>query len=126
MAYYARVNSENVVVYVTPVSDTMITEENGVENEDQALNHLYTTIPDSVGDRWIRTSYTGEFRKRYAGMGYIWNEELDAFIQPRPYASWVLNTQSCEWDPPVPIPQTSEDGVQYTWDEENVNWKPVY
>jgi hypothetical protein len=126
MAHYARVNSENIVTYVTPIPNEMITDENGVEHEEWALDHLYSTIPDSVGDRWIQTSYNNNFRVRYAGLGYTWNEELNAFIPPQPYASWILNEETVDWEAPIPMPEVVEGGPLYTWDEELGNWKPVY
>jgi hypothetical protein len=126
MAHYARVNTDNIVTYVTPIPNEMITDENGVEHEDWALDHLYDTIPDSVSDRWIQTSYNNNFRVRYSGLGYTWNEELNAFIPPQPYASWILNEETADWEAPVPMPEVVEGGPLYTWDEELVNWKPVY
>jgi hypothetical protein len=121
MAHYARINSENIVTYVTPIPNEMITDENGVEHEHRALAHLYSTIPDSVNDRWIQTSYNNNFRVRYAGLGYTWNEELNAFIPPKPFDSWILNEDTANWEAPVPMP---EDG-NYVWDEELGNWNLV-
>jgi len=126
MAHYARVNADNIVTYVTPIPNEMITDENGAEHEERALDHLYSTIPDSVDDRWIQTSYNGNFRVRYAGLGYSWNEELNAFIPPKPYESWVLNTETADWEAPVPMPEVVGGGPFYSWDEEIGNWKPVY
>lgn len=118
MAHYARVNSENIVVFVTPVNNRSIMK-NGRESDLLALEHLYKTIPDSMGDRWIKTSYNDEIRFRYAGIGYSYNEELDAFIEPQPYESWTLNEETTEWEAPVPMPQDSND---YQWDEETTSW----
>jgi len=126
MAHYARVNSQNIVTYVTPIPNEMITDENGVEHEDWALDHLYDTIPDSVSDRWIKTSYNNNFRKNYAGIGFIWNEELDAFISPKPFDSWILNEDTCVWEAPIPMPEIQEDGPNYDWNEELGNWVPNY
>lgn len=121
--YYARVNPENIVTFVTLVPDEMIIVENGLEIEDPAINHLYDTIPNSIGDRWIRTSREGEFRRRYARIGGSYNDELDAFINPKPFESWNFNEVTVSWEAPIPKP---EDGQQYSWDEEIGNWKPVY
>ncbi len=126
MAHYARVNSQNIVTYVTPIPNEMITDENGIEREELAFEHLYSTIPDSVGDRWVQTSYNNNFRKRYAGLGYTWNENLDAFIPPQPYQSWILNEETADWEAPVPMPEITEGGPTYSWDEELGNWKPNY
>lgn len=126
MAHYARVNSDNIVTYVTPIPNEMITDKNGVEHEEWAYKHLYETIPDSLGDRWIQTSYNHNIRKNYAGLGYTWNETLDAFIPPQPFPSWVLNEETCNWEAPIPTPESMDNGPKYTWDEEVGNWKPIY
>jgi hypothetical protein len=126
MAHYARVNSENIVIYVTPIPNEMIIDENGVEVEELAFNHLYETIPDSVGDRWIQTSYNGNFRKKYAGSGDTWNEELDGFIEPKPFDSWIFNEETWLWEAPIPRPENKPYEVNYYWDPEINNWKPVY
>lgn len=97
-------------------------------------------IDDSPGE-WIKTSYntkggihydpvSGEpsvdqskaLRKNYAGIGYTYDKEKDAFIPPKPYSSWVLNEQTCCWDPPVEIPLDSKDGVMYLWNEDTQTW----
>lgn len=61
-------------------------------------------------------------RKNYAGIGYSYDEILDAFIPPKPYPSWSLNTQTCLWEAPVPYPT---DGASYFWDEATLSWAPV-
>ena len=77
---------------------------------------------------WVRTSYRtygGQhpegkpLRKNYAGIGYTYDKARDAFIPPKPYASWILNEDTCLWNSPVPMP---EDDKVYTWDEESLNW----
>lgn len=126
MAHYARINSDNIVTYVTPIPDEMITDANGVEHEKLALGHLYETIPDSVGDRWIQTSFNNNFRKRFAGLGYSYNEELDAFIRPKPFDSWILNPETLDWEAPIPMPEEIEGEPISVWDEEIGNWRPAY
>jgi len=80
------------------------------------------------GDGWVQTSYNtygGQhpegrpLRKNFAGVGYAYDAELDAFIPPHTYPSWSLNEESCLWEPPVPYPS---NGQQYSWDEENKSW----
>ena len=77
----------------------------------------------AVGDpvSWIQTSYNGRIRKTYAGIGYSYNQELDAFISPKPYDSWVLNTETATWEAPVTCPIV--DGVRFVWNENNLNWE---
>ena len=88
------------------------------------LAHLYTTIPDSVGDG-VKTSYNGNIRTRFAAIGYTYDTEF-AFIRPKPYPSWTLNTTTKEWDPPVAMPTEIVDGRFYDWDEENQSWITRY
>lgn len=126
MAHYARVNSENIVTYVTPVDNDLIIDENGLENDDLALNHLYSTIPDSINDRWIKTSYNNNIRYHYAGIGYSYNEQLDAFVRPKPFDSWLFNEEICDWEAPIPKPEINPENPEYIWDEELLNWIPVY
>ena len=126
MAHYARLNSENVVISVTTLDNSVLTDENNVEQDGLALAHLYTTIPDSVGDTWVKTSYNGNIRTRYAAPGMTYNTELDAFIAAKPYPSWTLNTTTKEWDPPVAMPTEIVDGRFYSWDEENQSWVTKY
>ena len=115
MAHFAKLDSNNVVVYVTVGRD----EDNGKEAELSAR----------TGDVYKQTSYntyggvhaTGgnPFRKNYAGLGYTYDAGRDAFIPPKPYASWVLNESTCLWDAPVAMPI---DDKIYTWDETTTNW----
>ena len=122
MAHYARVNNENIITFITPIPNEMITDINGVEHEDWAFKHLYETIPDSLGDRWVQTSYNNNFRVRYVGLGYSWNQELNAFIPPKPYESWSLNEETCLWEAPVAYPT---DGEVYDWDEDLGDWVKI-
>jgi len=119
MAHYARVNSENIVTHVTHIPNEMITDINGNEHEEWAYKHLYETMPDSLSDKWVQTSYNNNFRVCYAGIGYTYNKNLDAFIPPKPHNSWVLNEETCLWDSPVPMPN---DGNPYRWNEETQSW----
>ena len=124
MAHFAKLGTGNIVKRVSVVSnDVATTEQAGVE----FLQNLY-------GDRatWKQTSYNtlgGQhilggtpFRKNYAGVGFKYDQTRDAFIPPRPYASWVLNETTCLWDPPVVKP---DDGQRYNWNEENQTWDLV-
>jgi len=87
-----------------------------------------------VGDPsiWIQTSYNtyaGEhrlggtpLRKNYAGLGYTYDSERDAFIPPNPFPSWILDENTCLWNPPIPMPTSELNNVYYTWNEETQNW----
>lgn len=75
----------------------------------------------AVGDpaSWIQTSYNNNFRKRFAGIGFLYNSELDVFILPKPFESWVFNDQTLEWESPISYP---DDGKGYHWDETTLSW----
>ena len=114
MAYFAKLGVGNVVESVTSVNDDIATSESvGAD----FLNTLYKT-----NDVWKQTSYNGNIRKNYAGVGYSYDEARDAFISPKPYPSWVLNEDSCQWEAPVAYP---EDGKDYVWNESNTEWVEV-
>ena len=129
MTSFARINDENIVTYVTPFPSHLIKDNKGVIREEWAWGFLYNDIPESKGDRWLRTCRECSLRKNFAGIGYTYDENLDAFIPPKPYPSWTLNTTTCNWDPPVPEPElTEEDKTNhylYIWDEENQSWNYV-
>ena len=74
-----------------------------------------------VGDsfNWVQTSYNGNFRKNYAGVGYTYDSTRDAFIPPQPYNSWALNEDTCQWDSPTPYPT---DDKRYNWNEDTTSW----
>jgi hypothetical protein len=73
-----------------------------------------------LGGTWVQTSYNSRIRKNYAGIGMIYDADRDAFIAAQPYASWILNEDTCHWEAPVPYPA---DGVMYIWNEETTDWE---
>ena len=110
-----------------------------VVNVIVAEQEFIDTMIDKTPGEWIQTSYnthggvhykpnstepredqSGALRYNYAGIGYIYDKEADAFYEPQPYASWILDTTTYRWNPPIAYPT---DGKRYTWDEENTNWK---
>ena len=78
----------------------------------------------AVGDSflWVQTSYSGSFRKNYAGVGYTYDKSKDAFIAPKPYPSWLLVEDTCQWEAPTAMP---DDGQAYEWDEATTAWKII-
>ena len=68
---------------------------------------------------WLQASYNSNFRKNFPSSGYTYDSSLDAFIPPSPYPSWILNTNACVWEPPVPYPNLKES---YTWNESMKQW----
>ncbi len=110
MAHYALLDGNNIVTQVFPGrdEDDLI---DGVESWEAYYGEL-------MQQKCVRTSYNGNIRKNFAGIGYRYDEQLDAFIPPQPYSSWILNEETCHWEAPVPYP---EDGVS-TWDEATQSW----
>jgi hypothetical protein len=99
-----------------------------VEQVIVAEPEFFQTFVDSSPGEWIQTSYNTHggqhpegrpLRKNYAGIGYTYDRERDAFIPPKPYASWMLNDDTCLWDAPVAYP---DDGKRYQWDEATTSW----
>jgi len=118
MAHFAELDENNVVKRVIVVGNADTSDANGVEKE-----HIGAAFCERLlGGVWKQTSYNGNMRKRYAGIGFTYNAELDAFVAPKPYASWILNNTTADWDPPVAMPS---DGKQYRWDEPTVSWVEV-
>ena len=115
MAHYAFLDADNVVTEVIVGRD-----ENEVVGEITDWEAYYS---DYRGQRCVRTSYnaaTNGFRKNYAGIGYTYSDDLDAFIPPKPYASWVLDEETCNWVAPIPYP---DGNLIYAWNEEVGDWE---
>ena len=121
MAHFAKLGVGNIVETVEVVhNDVATTEQAGVD----FLNNLYKT-----NDVWKQTSYNTiggvhtldgtPFRKNYAGIDYTYDETKDAFIPPKPYDSWTLNEDTCQWEAPVAYP---DDDKLYEWNEETTSW----
>ena len=124
MAHYALINRNFAVVEVITGIDENETQVDldgtVVGGSSQAWEAFYASRPWFVGLLCKRTSYNGNIRKRFAGIGYIYNDRLDAFILPKPYPSWTLNDETADWEPPVPKP----DSVGYfVWNEEQQRWE---
>lgn len=118
MAHFAELDDNNVVLRVIVVGNRDCLDENGNESETVGI----TFCQNLLGGNWKQTSYNGNFRKNYAGIGYTYDEALDAFIPPKPFPSWILNEVTARWEPPIPYP---DDNKIYTWDEETQTWVPT-
>jgi hypothetical protein len=119
MAHFAEIDSDrnNVVVRVVVVDNKDTSDAQGVEKEHIGAAFLERLL----GGTWKQTSYNANFRKHYAGIGYTYDETLDAFIPPKPFPSWVLDP-NCNWKAPVPMP---DDGKMYGWNEAIQSWVEV-
>lgn len=115
MAHFAELNENNVVLRVIVVNNENIVDFDGVETEQIGIDFCQNLL----GGRWIQTSYNKTFRKNYAGPGFIYDEVRDAFISPKPFDSWILNEETCQWQAPIPKPT---DESHYLWDETLLNW----
>ena len=115
MAYFAKLDDQNKVTRVHTVSNN-ITTIDGVEDAELGSKFLTDLHGSGV---YKQTSYNGTIRKNYAGVGYTYDPDRDAFIAPQPYPSWVLNEDTCRWDTPVPYP---DDGKMYRWNEPTSSW----
>lgn len=111
MAHYAFLDDNNVVTEVIVGTD----ETELIEGLDPE-----TWYGNFRGQVCKRTSYNANIRKNYAGIGFTYDAQRDAFIPPKPFASWVLNEQTCNWQAPVPMPEGN-----YIWDEDSVSWLEV-
>jgi hypothetical protein len=116
MAHYAELNNNNEVIQVLVVADERCQGGNFPSSEEPGIDFLEMLF----GHRnWKQTSYNNNFRVRYAGIGYSYNEEHDAFIAPKPFNSWILNLETLDWKAPIDYPQ---DGKLYEWDEDSTSW----
>ena len=109
MAHFAEIDENNVVIRVLVVPDNA---------EDRGQDYLANDL--GLGGTWVQTSYNNRIRKNYAGVGFTYDEQKDAFIPIKPFDSWVLNEDNCQWEAPTPYPQ---DGKLYVWNEEITDWK---
>jgi hypothetical protein len=116
MAHFAQLDENNVVTQVIVVGNNELLDANGQEREELGVAFCQRLF----GGNWKQTSYNHNMRKRYAGIGYSYNADLDAFVPPKPYASWTLNTETASWDAPTPMPTT--EGKMYSWDEATTSW----
>ena len=132
MASFAKIEN-NIVTTVVSVVNEVIKDSNGVEQEAVGIEFLRTLYnePNSI---WKQTSYNTHggihgnggtpFRKNHAGIGYTYDENRDAFIPPKSYNSWILNEETCLWEPPISKPTTElEENQYYSWNEDIINWE---
>lgn len=115
MAHFAKLDNNNVVLAVHVVNNDVITVD-GVESEQAGIDFLTGLHGHAL---WKQTSYNGNIRKNYAGIGYTYDAGRDAFIPPKIWESWTLNETTCQWEPPVAYPT---DGKRYGWFEPNQQW----
>ena len=111
MSHWAEIDNNNVVIRVT-VGD----------NNDPTGDEGYSWLINNLGGTWVKTSYNAKIRKNFAGIGFTYDKERDAFIAPKPFTSWVLNEETCRWEAPIPYPT---DGDVYEWNETTTSWDVI-
>jgi len=129
MASFAKIGLNNKVIEVQSVVNEVLQDSNGVEQENIGIDFLTKLTGWAV---WKQTSYNTHggvhssggtpFRKNHAGIGYTYDEDRDAFIAPKPFNSWTLNEDTCQWEAPVALPDTEN---KYNWNEETTSWDLV-
>ena len=119
MAHFAQLDDNNVVTQVIVVSNDDITDSTGAEVESIGVAFCQKLLGGSTN--WKQTSYNGNMRTRYAGIGYTYDASLDAFISPKPFASWTLDSSTKDWKAPITQPTLSDEdvaaGKYYEWNE---------
>ena len=133
MASFAKIGLNSKVMSVHSVHNNELKDSNGVEQEVLGVEFLTNLHGWAI---WKQTSYNtiaGEhklggtpFRKNFAGKGFTYDEDRDAFIPPKPFASWILNEETCQWDAPVAMPEWTQEQIDnknsYSWNDETTNW----
>lgn len=119
MAHFAQLDENNVVTQVIVVANEELLDSKGKESETKGIFFCQTLF--GAETKWVQTSYNGNFRKHYAGIGYVYDPIADHFFAPQPFPSWTLNADAI-WEAPVAMPT---DGKFYTWSEDDLNWVEV-
>jgi hypothetical protein len=131
MASFAKIGLNNKVIAVHSVVNEVLHDSNRVEREDIGIDFLTKLHGWSI---WVQTSYNTHggvhnnggtpLRKNFAGIGYTYDEDRDAFIPPKPYQSWILKEDTCQWEAPVAKPtEVLEENQYYAWNESIINWE---
>jgi len=129
MASFAKIGLNNKVIEVQSVVNEVLHDSNGVEQENIGIDFLTKLTGWSI---WKQTSYNTRggvhklggtpFRKNHASIGMTYDEDRDAFIPPKPFTSWILNEETCQWDAPVALPDTENS---YNWNETTTSWNLI-
>lgn len=123
MAHFAQLDENNIVIGVTVVSNEVLDNLNFPESESLGIEFCKSFYTEDT--KWKQTSYNGNFRVRYAGIGYKYDEVLDAFIPPKPFPSWIFDESTLSWKSQVPRPEGDLENKRYYWDENLLTWVPI-
>ena len=113
MAHFAQIENSIVTQIIVVANEELLLD--GIESEEKGVAFCQSLF----GGDWVQTSYSGNIRKNYAGIGDTYDSQRDAFIPPKPYPSWTLVEETCNWTAPVTYPA---DGKMYSWDEPTLSW----
>lgn len=117
MAHFAKLDENGIVLEIICIHNNELLDELGNESEQKGIDFLTNWSGGYLN--WKQTSYNDSFRKNFAGIGHRYDLTLDAFIPLKPFDSWILNEETCQWKAPTDYPI---DGKLYFWDEETVSW----
>ncbi len=118
MAHFAKLDENNVVTEVIVLNNDVLLDANGDEQESLGV----TFCSETFGGTWMQTSYNRSFRGKLAAVGDTYHADIDAFLLPQPYPSWVKSATLLRWEAPVALPN---DGNSYSWDEDTMSWVQV-
>jgi hypothetical protein len=121
MAHFAELDSNNLVLRVVVIANEDCQDDQGNESEEVGVQACWFLFGEQT--IWKQTSYNSSIRKNYAGIGYTYDAGRDAFIPPKPFASWTLDAETCIWAAPVPYPA---DDALYSWNETDGRWQPAF
>lgn len=116
MAHFAQIQNGIVTRVIVVANQELLVD--GIESEAKGVEFCQSLF----GGIWVQTSYNSTIRKNFAGIGFAYDDQLDAFIPIKPYPSWILNKDTCKWFAPISMPI---DGNFYNWDESTKNWIEV-
>ena len=119
MAHFAKIGLNSRVIEILSVNNEVLKDSNGIEQEVNGVDFLTKLTGYPL---WKQTSYNNNIRKNFAGVGYTYDEDRDAFIPKKPFNSWVLNEDTCLWEAPIARPQ---DDNRYAWNESTLTWDIV-
>jgi hypothetical protein len=117
MAHFAKLDENNIVLEVNVVSNDALDPAN-----EEASGIAFLTEWSGGHSNWKQASYNSSFRKNFCSTGWTYDSVRDAFISPKPFSSWILNEETCQWNAPVDYPN---DGKIYIWNEDNISWDEV-
>jgi len=121
MAHFAQLDQKNNVVSVVVVNNNHCLNAYGEEDEIVGRNYLRLLCGEDT--RWMQASYNCKFRKHFPSSGFTYDTARDSFLPPKPYPSWVLNEETCNWIAPIERPQNDNPEISYNWNEEEMIWE---